>query len=61
MTDSMTSIDRMTGAVSAIVLIGIGYWGGMVDWRMIVLGFAAMASYRLAWVRGRQSTNSTKS
>ena len=55
MTDPMTLIDRMTGAVSAIVLIAIAYWGGMGDWRLSLLGLAAMASYQLAWVRGRQS------
>jgi hypothetical protein len=58
MTDSMTSIDRMTGAATTVVLIAIAYWAGVSDWRLSLVGLAAMASYQLAWVRGRQSTTS---
>lgn len=61
MTDRMTLIDRMLGALSAVVLLVIAYWGGMGDWRISVLGLVATAIYQLAWVRGRQSAVSARS
>jgi len=58
MTDSMTSIDRVTGAAMTVVLVAIAYWAGVGDWRISLIGLAAMVSYQVAWNRGRQSTMS---
>ena len=56
MTDSMTSIDRVTGAATTVVLVAMAYWAGVGDWRLSLIGLPAMASYQLAWYRARQST-----
>lgn len=55
MNDEMSLTERMLGALSTVVIICIGFWGGMFDWRILLLGLAAMAAYRLAWTRGRRS------
>ena len=61
MNDDMSLTDRMLGALSCVLIICIGFWGGMNDWRILLLGLAGMVCYRLAWTRGRHSAEAEAS